>query len=113
MKVFVLVKSIDKKIVRLSAISEDRTKKFHAEIGEHPRRLLMLQAFSDFEKFCTRECGMKDETDEVCVINYSRELLGDLFDFDTFLLGRDWCKPKGLDDTANETKLYIADLQGE
>ena len=114
MKVFVLVKSPDKrKIVKISAISEDRTKKFNAEIGERPHRLLMIKAFEDFEKFCTSECGMKDKTDEVCIINYTRELSGDLFDFDTFMLGREWCITKSYDGSADEINQYIADLQGE
>ncbi|MCH5316252.1 MAG: hypothetical protein J1E81_10075 [Eubacterium sp.] len=114
MKVFVLFKSPDKrKIVKISAISEDRTKKFHAEIGEKPHRLLMIKAFEDFEKFCTSECGMKDKTDEVCIINYTRELAGDLFDFDTFMLGREWCTLKFCDGMPDETSQYISDLQGE
>lgn len=114
MKVFVLVNSINKrKITEISAISEDRTKKFRAKIGEHPHRLLMLKAFEDFEKFCTLECGMKDATDEVYIINYSRELSGDLFDFDTVLFGWDWCTPMSCDSSANEISQYIADLQGE
>ncbi|MDE6618496.1 MAG: hypothetical protein K2K13_05685 [Clostridiales bacterium] len=114
MRVFVLVKSLDKrKITEISAISEDRTKKFHTEIGNHPHRLLMIKAFEDFERFCAQECGMKDATDEVCIINYTRELSGDLFDFDTFMLGRNWCTSKGLDSTANETKQYISALRGE
>lgn len=55
---------------------------------------------------------MKDTTDEVCIINYTRELSGDLFDFDTFVLGRNWCTSKGFDSTANETKRYISTLRG-
>ncbi len=111
MKVFVLLKTLNNgKIVEISAITEDGTKKFHVEIGEHPHRLLMLTAFEDFKEFCTQECGLKDATDEVCIINYTRELSGDLFDFDTFLLGMDWCTAKAADCAANE---YLADLQGE
>ena len=114
MKVFVLVESLDKRtITEISAISQDRAKKFRAKIGERPHRLILLKAFEDFEKFCTSECGMKDMTDEVCIINYTRELSGDFFDFDTFMLGRDWCTPKPCDGTTNETSQYIADLQGE
>lgn len=112
MRVFVLVKSLDKrKITEISAISEDRTKKFHAEIGDHPHRLLMIKAFEDFERFCAQECGLKDVADEVCIINYTRELSGDLFDFDTFMLGRNWCTLKGFNSAANETKQYISALQ--
>lgn len=114
MKVYVLLKSTDKRtITDISAISEDRSKKFNAKIGEHPHRLLMLKAFEDFEKFCMSECGMKDVIDEVNIINHTRELSGDLFDFDTFVLGRDWCTPKSCDSSANEISQYIADLQGE
>lgn len=114
MKAFVFVKASNKrKITEISAISEDRTKKFRAEIGERPHRLLMIKAFEEFEKFCTSECGMKDASDEIYIISYTRELSGDLFDFDTFLLGRDWCTLKSCDSSANEISQYIADLQGE
>lgn len=114
MKVFVLLKSIKKrKIVEISAISEDGTKKFHTEIGERPHRLLTIKAFEEFGAFCTRECGMKDRTDEVYVINYTRELSGDLFDFDTFMFGQAWCTLKPCDSASNEIAPYIADLQGE
>ena len=111
MKVYVYLKTIEqKKIVNISAISEDRTKKFCEDIGNRPHRLLMLKVFDDFEKFCTQECGMKDKSDEIIVVNYMRMFSGDLFDFDTFLFGCAWCIVKAEDSTA---KAYLTDLQGE